>query len=455
MVSEDVGRPLVVSPHDSSRVISFITGRDLLCAHGQRWGEASGNGACVCYAAGRPVPLNCESRRRRLPAALGYFWFLAVKKLTRFLPYCPLLFYSVFAVWARLTAPPPVDIESIMRKYRESLPKDVTFTLRVVDKATRAPLSGITFSAYPELSPGLMGLPNSSASTGPGGWGRISLKSPGQFVLLFPAQRGEMSEDVSVCIPKLVHGKTDLGTVELEPGVKLQGMVTTRDGKPVAGEEVFTGGGQGDWGVSGPDGRFQWKLIHAGCRPVWVDEKPGWGLVSPQHVYVPLQGLGKKKLHVTVERIPAFPFSGRLILRSGAPAKNRTVEACFTHNGFNILTNLMARATSDSRGYFHGTVPIGYVPATGTTGGIVPRLDPKPGTAIFTIGGWIFSDTMEFDKPFDINVIRKVAAPPLAAHGNVNGRTGPSNWPGGSKPPILGSPRTANHPPFPSRPSPN
>ena len=374
-----------------------------------------------------------------------------MKKLIRFLPYCPLLLYCVFAVWARLTAPPPVDIEAIMRQYRESLPKDVTFTFHVVDKATRAPLSGIKFTAYPWLGNSMMGMANSAGLTGPGGLARISLKSPGQFDLLFPAQHGEMADDALVCVPKSLHGKTDLGTVALEPGVKLQGTVTTRDGKPVAGEEVFTGGGQGDWGVSGPDGRFQWGLVHTGCRPVWVNQKPLWALVSPQYVFIPLKGLGEKELHVVVERIATFPFSGRLVLRSGAPAKNRTVEACFTHNGFNILTNLMAEATSDAHGYYHGTVPIDYAPDTGPAGGIAPRLDPKPGTAIFTIGGWIFSDTVEPDKPFVINIIRRApAAPrPVAALGG-GGNIVPSKWPGGMKSPILGSLKTSNRPTSPS-----
>ncbi|RKY16512.1 MAG: hypothetical protein DRQ55_17845 [Planctomycetota bacterium] len=253
--------------------------------------------------------------------------------------------------------PPPVPAE---------LPPARTGGLRgrVVDR-NRVPQVGASVSLH-RGEPGFLGSPlvklGPETSTDDGGlFSFADVDAEPQLVLRVQGRSFSVTDSGPHLV--LAQETTDVGTIEVRPGVVISGVVLDETGHRVPGAEIaIDGGSRPDWGqpdlpplcstVSDEDGRFE--LTQAPQPPVMVTASaPGYatagGLPEPQ--------VAAGRFSITLRLQPASSLGGRVLAsEDGSPLPGAEVRLQSSSQGNATWT----RVTSDRDGRFELTgVPRG------------------------------------------------------------------------------------------------
>jgi hypothetical protein len=116
----------------------------------------------------------------------------------------------------------------------------------------------------------------------------------------------EPAKDPDVRVP------TDLGTIALEPGVRLTGRVVDRDARPIAGQALraYSSFGSAQFvqhrATTDADGRFVLGPLRAGNYTIYSEGQNGFGGVDPHAPPIPAQSRVIKpvKVYVQADRPP-------------------------------------------------------------------------------------------------------------------------------------------------------
>jgi protocatechuate 3,4-dioxygenase beta subunit len=175
---------------------------------------------------------------------------------------------------------------------------------RLVDRAHR-PIAGGTATAFREPG-GLRDALSSDSPSREDGVIALAGLSPGTYRVRFTADGFQGAERPGVAVPKT--GEVDLGDVELEAGLEIQGVVLQDDGSPAAGAFVHArakGRREADGVAAGGDGTFALRGLKAGGYTVsaFLDKSSGEVLASAgdRGVVLRLQGPSRLRGRVVDE----------------------------------------------------------------------------------------------------------------------------------------------------------
>lgn len=202
------------------------------------------------------------------------------------------------------------------------------------------------------------GVPPATATTDREGYFEIGGLADGRFDLAADAAGFAPLAVPGVELPP-GGGRVDLGTLFLEPGLRLEGRVVDSNGEPVAEVRVWArdDNAMGMGGLigaesreadarTGPDGRFVVDgLARGNLQTVWA-EAEGYTRASLSGVEVPAE----EPLRIVLER--SAKVSGVVTDSSGAPVEDARVTVRAEPGAEINLRTFFANATSDEDGEF-------------------------------------------------------------------------------------------------------